>query len=128
MVNLLIVSHSAQLAAGVKEFVDQVARGQITIVAAGGTDDGRIGTSVDRILAGLHEANTPDGTLVMVDLAGAVISVETALELFDAGRAVISDAPLVEGAYLAAVEAASGATLDQAAAAALQARELIKVH
>lgn len=129
MVNLLVVSHSAQLAAGVKEFVGQVAGDQVKIAAAGGMDDGSIGTSVDRILAGLHEVESADGVLVLVDLGSAVLSVETALELYTVGPALISDAPLVEGAYLAAVEAASGtATLDQVAAAALQARELIKVH
>lgn len=128
MVSLLIVSHSAQLAAGVKEFVDQAVQGAITTVAVGGTTDGRLGTSVDRIVAGLGEALSPDGTLILVDIAGAVISVETAVELAGAGRVAISDAPLVEGAYLAAVEASGGASLEQTVQAALQARELVKVH
>ena len=46
MVSLLIVSHSARLAAGVKEFADQVAGGKVQIAAAGGTIDGALGTSV----------------------------------------------------------------------------------
>jgi dihydroxyacetone kinase phosphotransfer subunit len=128
MVSLLIVSHSAQLADGVKEFVDQATHGQVTIVAAGGTADGRLGTSVDYILAGLRKTSSPDGTLVLVDLAGAVLSVETALELFSESPALISNAPLVEGAFLAAVEASTGATLEQAAQAALQASSLDKLH
>ena len=129
MVSLLIVSHSAQLAAGVKEFADQVAGGKVKIAAAGGAADGSLGTSIDRIQAGLCEVASPDGVLILVDLGSAVISVETALEVFGSGPAQISDAPLVEGAYLAAVEATDeDATLEQVAAAALQARELIKVH
>jgi dihydroxyacetone kinase phosphotransfer subunit len=129
MVNLLIVSHSAQLAAGVKEFADQVAGEKIKIVAAGGTADGGLGTSVERILAGLQEVESPDGVLVLVDMGSAVMSVETAIEMLEMPRVRISDAPLVEGAYLAAVEATDeGASLDQVAQAALQARELIKVH
>jgi dihydroxyacetone kinase phosphotransfer subunit len=129
MVNLLIVSHSAQLAAGVQEFASQVAGDQVKIAAAGGTEDGSLGTSVERIQAGLQQVASPDGILILVDLGSAVISVETVLEDFSGGPTLISDAPLVEGAYLAALEAtAEGATLEQVAEAALQARELIKVH
>jgi dihydroxyacetone kinase phosphotransfer subunit len=129
MVSLLIVSHSAQLAAGVKEFAEQVAGGKVHIVDAGGAADGTLGTSVDRIQERLQQVVSPDGTLVLVDLGSAVLSVEMAIEALGADRVQISDAPLVEGAYLAAIEAsAEGATLEQVAEAALQARELIKVH
>ena len=129
MVSLLIVSHSAQLAAGVKEFAEQVAGGKVHIADAGGAADGSLGTSVDRIQERLRQIVSPDGTLVLVDLGSAVLSVEMAIEALGAGQVQISDAPLVEGAYLAAIEAsAEGATLAQVAAAALQARELIKVH
>lgn len=127
MVSLLIVSHSLQLAAGVKEFADQVAGGKVKIAAAGGTADGSLGTSVERIVAGLREVASPDGTLVLVDIGGAVLSVETAVETLDI-PVLISDAPLVEGAYLAAVEASAGSSLEATAEAALQAREMIKVH
>jgi len=128
MVNLLIVSHSAQLAAGVKEFASQVAGDRIKIAAAGGAADGSLGTSVERIQEGFQEVASPDGVLVLVDLGGAVLSVETAIERLETTRVMISDAPLVEGAYLAAVEASAGATLDETASAALRAREMIKVH
>ena len=129
MVNLLIVSHSAQLAAGVKEFASQVAGDRIKIAAAGGAADGSLGTSVERIQEGFQEVSSPDGVLVLVDLGGAVLSVETAIEDLGIARVQISDAPLVEGAYLAAIEAtAENATLEQVAQAALQARELIKVQ
>ena len=129
MVSLLIVSHSAQLAAGVKEFAEQVAGGKVHIADAGGAADGSLGTSVDRIQERLRQVASPDGTLVLVDLGSAVLGVEMAIEALGAGRVQISDAPLVEGAYLAAIEASTeGATLEQVAEAALQARELTKVH
>lgn len=127
MVSLLIVSHSARLAAGVKEFADQVAGGQVQIMAVGGAADGSLGTSVDHIQAGLREVASPDGTLVLVDIGSAVLSVEAAAEALGVS-VLISDAPLVEGAYLAAVEASAGASLEETAAAAIQAREMIKVH
>ena len=128
MVSLLIVSHSAQLAAGVKEFAEQVAGGKVQIADAGGAADGSLGTSVDRIQERLRQIASPDGTLVLVDLGSAVLSVEMAIEALGAGRVQISDAPLVEGAYLAAIEASAEASLEETAAAALQARALVKVH
>jgi dihydroxyacetone kinase phosphotransfer subunit len=129
MISLLIVSHSAQLAAGVKEFAEQVAGGKVRIAAAGGAADGSLGTSVDHIQERLRQIVSPDGTLVLVDLGSAVLSVEMAIEALGTGLVQISDAPLVEGAYLAAIEAsAEGSTLTQVAEAALQARDLIKVH
>ena len=129
MVSLLIVSHSAQLAAGVREFASQVAGDQVQIVDAGGTGEGGLGTSVELIQAALQQVHSPDGTLVLVDLGSAVLSVEMAIEALGATDVQISNAPLVEGAYLAAIEASDAtATLAQVADAALQARDLVKVH
>lgn len=128
MVSLLIVSHSARLAAGVKEFADQVTHGAVKIAAVGGAADGSLGTSVDHIRDSLRELDSPDGVLVLVDVGSAVMSVEVALEECAGLPVVISDAPLVEGAYLAAVEAAVGSSLDETAAAAMRAREIVKVH
>jgi dihydroxyacetone kinase phosphotransfer subunit len=129
MVSLLIVSHSARLAAGVKELADQMAGGKVKIAAVGGTEDGSLGTSTEQIRAELESVASQEGTLVLVDLGSAVLSTETVLETIDRTYPVlISDAPIVEGAVLAAVEASVGATLEQTATAALQAREMVKVH
>lgn len=128
MVSVLIVSHSATLAAGVKEFVEQIAGGGIQIGAVGGAPDGSLGTSVDQIQQALQQIATPEGVIVLVDLGSAVMSVQVALEMLDGIRSIISNAPLVEGAYLAAAEAAAGSTLEETAAAALQAHTLTKVH
>ncbi len=127
MVNILIVSHSQQIAAGVKEFVEQVTGGLIKIGAVGGTSDGRLGTSVDQIQAALQELVSPDGILILADLGSAVMSVQTALEMLDGTQTVISNAPLVEGAYLAAAEAAAGSNLEDTAVAALQAHRMQKI-
>jgi PTS hybrid protein len=128
MVSLLIVSHSAQLAAGVREFASQVSGGRVQILDAGGAADGTLGTSIERIQFGLQQIASPDGTLVLVDLGSAVLSVEMAIEALGATRVQISDAPLVEGAYLAAIEASAESSLEETATAALQAREMRKVH
>jgi PTS hybrid protein len=119
-VGLVIVSHSEKIAEGVVDLAAQMAAG-VSIVAAGGTDDGRIGTSFDRVTAGLQSAESGDGVVVLCDLGSAVLTAETALDFLEddvRDRVVIADAPLVEGAVAAAVAAATGSTLDEVAAAA----------
>ena len=52
------------------------------VAIAGGTDDGRLGTSAPRIAAALRStlAASPDGVLVLLDLGSAALSLEMALE------------------------------------------------
>ncbi len=112
-VGLVIVSHSARLAEGVRELAEQMAR-DVTIATAGGTDDGGIGTSLEKISDGIAEADTGDGALLLADLGSAVMTAETALEFLDDGqraRVRLADAPLVEGSVAAAVAAQSGRPL-----------------
>lgn len=117
-VGLVIVSHSARIAEGVVELAAQMAP-TVVIVAAGGTDDGRIGTSFDRVQAALGEAESGDGVVVLCDLGSAVLTAETAIELADAPERIrIADAPIVEGAVAAAVAAEAGEDLDAVIAAA----------
>ncbi len=125
MVGLLIVSHSPRIAEGIKELADQMTSGRVPIRAAGGTSDGRLGTSPDDIRAGFDAIAGPDGVLVLMDLGSAVISAECALESVRYPM-FLSDAPLVEGAVLAAVEASIGGDLQRTAAAAERARDLHK--
>lgn len=122
MVSLLIVSHSPYIARGVKELADQMVQGQVPIAAAGGTVDGELGTSTELISAALESVRSPDGVLVLVDMGSAIMSAEMALEM-SGERFLISVAPLVEGALVAAVQASAGATLEQVAAAAARALE-----
>ncbi|MGO4383648.1 dihydroxyacetone kinase phosphoryl donor subunit DhaM [Specibacter sp. RAF43] len=110
-VGLVIVSHSAQLAAGVVELAAQMAR-DVTLVAAGGTDDAGLGTSLEKVMDALGSADTGDGVLVLTDLGSAVMTAESALEfLGNPANVLLADAPLVEGAVAAAVAAQSGASL-----------------
>lgn len=128
-VGIVIVSHSARLAEGIAELAGQMSMGEVTIVPAGGTDDGTIGTSIDKVTAALQKASSPDGTLVLLDLGSAVMITEMALEMLDPGerqRVIVSSAPLVEGAVLAAVEASAGSTLQEVAEAADHGQEMPK--
>ena len=83
----------------------------VRIVAAGGLEDGSIGTDATRIMAAIEAADSGAGVVVMVDLGSAVLSASTALELLDpaqAARVRLSRGPVVEGAIVAAIQASIG--------------------
>lgn len=128
-VGLVIVSHSQRLAEGIVELAAQMAHNQVRLVAAGGTDDGALGTSLNKVLRALDEADSPDGVLVLVDLGSSGLVTEMAIEQLPSDRRTrvrISAAPLVEGAVVAAVEASVGSSLEQVAATAEDAATLHK--
>jgi phosphoenolpyruvate---glycerone phosphotransferase subunit DhaM len=126
MIGLVIVSHSERLAEGVCEVAAEMAS-DAPIVPAGGTDDGGIGTSVERVMEAIETADDGSGVVVLVDLGSAVMSAEMAIEE-SASEAVLADAPLVEGAVNAAVSATgSKATTESVRDSAEEARELSKL-
>ncbi|KRE81286.1 dihydroxyacetone kinase phosphoryl donor subunit DhaM [Arthrobacter sp. Soil764] len=123
-VSIVVVSHSEKIADGAVELATQMAP-DVMILAAGGTDDGRIGTSLEKVLAALERAGgesggeqagaeqaaaQPSGTVVLTDLGSAVMTAESALEfLANPAGVLLADAPLVEGLVAAAVAAQGGA-------------------
>jgi|SRR5579875_1637441 len=129
-VGLVVISHSRQLAEGVKEIAEQMTNSAVAILPVGGAVDGSLGTDVEAIARALLRADSGEGVLVLMDLGSAVLSAETALEMLDEPareRVRLSNAPVVEGAIVAAVEASIGHTLDQVAQAAEDARDMTKV-
>lgn len=124
MVNLVIVSHSRQLALGAREIALQMAGSEVTIGAVGGLDEGDdyvLGTDAVQIAAAVQENWCEEGVLLLVDMGSAVMSAEQALEFLPpemAARCLISNAPLVEGAIVAALEAGMGRSLEEVNAAA----------
>ena len=123
-VGVVFVSHSARIADGLVDLARQMAP-TASLVAAGGTDDGRIGTSFDLVSAGISEADAGEGVAVLCDLGSAILTAETALDFLgdeERARVRIVDAPLVEGGVAAAVAAESGDDLDAVVAAAESAR------
>jgi phosphoenolpyruvate---glycerone phosphotransferase subunit DhaM len=110
-VSIVVVSHSEKIADGAVELAAQMAP-DVVIVAAGGTSDGRIGTSLEKVLAALDQAAGSDGAVILTDLGSAVMTAESALEFADnPAGVVLADAPLVEGLVAAAVAAQGGADL-----------------
>jgi dihydroxyacetone kinase DhaKLM complex PTS-EIIA-like component DhaM len=112
--------------------VMQVAGDSVPVGVAGGTGDGRLGTSAPLIasaIRGVFDSGAED-VFVLIDLGSAALSLEVALEDFSSDeRAHIatSDAPLVEGAVIAAVQASVGATLREVQSAALGALDMAKL-
>jgi phosphocarrier protein FPr len=117
LVSLVLVSHSAALAEGVAELAREMGGEEVAIAAAGGLDDGAIGTDAARVMMAVEEVRSADGVLVLMDLGSALMSAEMALEMLDpdGGPVVMSAAPLVEGAVAAAARARGGADLEEVA-------------
>lgn len=115
MVNFVIVSHSKKLAEGVVELAQQMAE-EVVVLAAGGMANGGIGTDIERIQAAVEEARSPDGVVILADMGSSIMSAEIAIENCanpDIGPVVIGDGPIVEGAVLGVVTAASGAEIGE---------------
>jgi len=132
-VGIVLVSHSAALAEGAAELAAQVSGGAVIVVAAGGTDDGRLGTSLAKLDEAVRRASSGAGVLVVPDLGSSVL---TTLAYLDAlgeqgggpGEPIlIADAPFVEGAVAATVTAAGGADVKAVRTAAEEARHARKL-
>jgi dihydroxyacetone kinase phosphotransfer subunit len=132
-VGLVLVSHSARLAEGARELVEQVVQGAVPVAAVGGAEDGSLGTNALAIVSAVESLAAAGGVgavLVLMDLGSAVLSAETALEQLSEearSRTRMVDAPFVEGAVAAGVEASLGSDADAVAAAAEAARGLPKL-
>jgi phosphoenolpyruvate---glycerone phosphotransferase subunit DhaM len=115
-VGIVIVSHSPKVAEGAADMVRQMVGDAVPLAYAGGNPEGGLGTDVARIVAAIDEAWSPAGVAILVDLGGAETNAEMAIELLDEARrrkVLVCNAPIVEGAVIAATEASGGAPLDQ---------------
>ena len=129
MVGIVIVSDSAKVAEGIVDLASEMASENSHILAAGGMEDGGIGTDPFRIQAAIEAADTGDGVLILADMGSSIMSAETAMEfLEESGIQIrIADAPVLEGAVSAAVTSVSGADLEEVAAAAEETRGVCKL-
>lgn len=121
MVGIVIVSHSRKLAEGVVEVARMMAA-EAPLAAAGGLDDGSLGTSYEKICAAVEEVYSADGVLILMDMGSAVMTTQMVLEDLVKPLVKMIDAPLLEGAVLAAVESAGGRSLEEISALMDEAR------
>ena len=131
LVGIVLVSHSAEVAASVAELARGLAGGgaAVPLAPAGGTEGGGLGTSSELIAAAAASVDRGAGVAVLTDLGSAVLTVKALLAEGDelpAGTRLV-DAPFVEGAVGAVVTASTGADLDAVEAAAAEAYTYRKV-
>ena len=114
-VSVVIVSHSPDVAKGAADMVRQMVGDEVRVAWCGGNPAGGLGTDVGSIIRAIESVYTPKGVAVLVDLGGAETNSEMAIEMLPDGHGAhvqICNAPVVEGAVMAATEAASGASLE----------------
>ncbi|ASK62604.1 PTS mannose transporter subunit IID [Virgibacillus phasianinus] len=111
-VGLVLISHSPKIVEGVKDIISQVVQ-NVSIELAGGTDDGQIGTSIEKIQAAIEQAKGEKGVLLIYDIGSAKMNAELAIEMSGLDSIEIAEVPLVEGAYVAAVESGMNKTLEE---------------
>ena len=131
MISIVIVSHSEKVAAGAAEIANEMNMGGIKIVPAGGTGAGGIGTNAELIMEALNSVSDSDAILVFADLGSSILSTETAMDMMEpeiAAKVRIVDAPVVEGAIVAAIQAGLTDNADEIVEAAVGAKNLPKVQ
>ena len=120
-VGIVIVSHSPLVAQGTADMVRQMVGSEVPLAWCGGNPEGGLGTSVGAIVEAIEQAWSDAGVAVLVDLGGAETNSEMAIEIIGEPRShhiVICNAPIVEGAVMAATEASGGASLREVVATA----------
>jgi len=114
-VGVVIVSHSPKVAEGAADMVRQMVGEEVPLAWTGGNPSGGLGTDVGQIMAAIDRAWSSAGVVVLVDLGGAETNSEMAIEMLPddrRGKVLICNAPVVEGAVVAATEAAGGSSVD----------------
>ena len=134
MIHIVLVSHSHQLAEGLAELVRFMGPPDVTVAPVGGVEDSRgnfhFGTNALAIVDAIQANPSADGVIILVDLGSAVLSAETAVDMMEPelqARCIISNAPLVEGAIIAAIEAGLDRTLAEINEAAESVSRVAKV-
>lgn len=120
-VGIVIVSHSVDIAKGITDMVRQAVSETVPICACGGNADGGLGTDVAAIKVCLDRVWNESGVVILVDLGSSEMNSEIAIEMLEASkrnRVVICNAPIVEGAVMAATEALIGKSLQDVQKAA----------
>jgi dihydroxyacetone kinase phosphotransfer subunit len=114
-VGIVIVSHSPDVAKGAADMVRQMVGEDVPLGFCGGDPDGGLGTRVEKILSAIDKAWSDRGVAILVDLGGAETNSEMAIEMLPEekrAKVVVCNAPIVEGAVMAATEAWGGASLE----------------
>lgn len=106
---ITLVSHVSDIAEGLPKLLNQVAK-DVPITTAGGTNDGDIGTSMEKIMSAFDN-NSADEILAFYDLGSAKMNLEMTMEMSDK-KVHLYNTAFIEGAYTAASLIQAGVSLD----------------
>ena len=107
MCNILLISHSHELAKANYDFVNEMKQKDFKLDYVGGLEDGKeFGTNPMTIFAKLDELiKTNSGVLIIYDLGSSLLNAKSAIEMFEAeeskNKIAYADVAFVEGALAA---------------------------
>ncbi|ARI76422.1 dihydroxyacetone kinase phosphoryl donor subunit DhaM [Halobacillus mangrovi] len=110
-VDIVLVSHSEKITEGIRFLIEEMVGG-VSVQAAGGNEAGGIGTSFDKVQNAFKNVGEA-GAVVFYDLGSSQMNAEMAIEMLELENVHLSSAPIVEGAYLAAVESSVGKSVNE---------------
>ena len=109
MITIILVSHSRKISDGLVDMISEMIPSKnVTVLSAGGTEDGGIGTDPMLIKTFIEAHQTCERIYLFADIGSSIMSIETVLDLIDLelkAKCFYMDAPLVEGAFVASVQA-----------------------
>ncbi|MCF1586364.1 PTS-dependent dihydroxyacetone kinase phosphotransferase subunit DhaM [Tetragenococcus koreensis] len=125
--SLLLLSHSKEITDGIKKMIEQMqTSSDVSIYSLGGTVDNEIGSDPTKIVDAVNDADKEDSFLVFADIGSAILNAEMAKDMLEEkqqGRYYLVDAPLVEGAFAAAITASTTSDIQQMISEAQKAGE-----
>ncbi|MGY3765941.1 dihydroxyacetone kinase phosphoryl donor subunit DhaM [Vagococcus vulneris] len=114
---IVLLSHSKLITDGLKEMIDQMNQSeQVEVLSLGGTSTGELGSDPMQLIDAINSSSESDAFLVFADLGSAVMSAEMAKDMIEESqqaRYYLVDAPLVEGAFAAAITASVTDDIDK---------------
>jgi len=130
MVGIVLVSHSRKITDGLQEMITEMTGEGILIRSAGGTDDGRLGTSAPLIMESIEACRHSNRVLIFCDMGSSILSTEAAIDLLEDDlkeKCILVDAPLVEGAFVAAVQSLVSNSVDDILREVIQLKDTSKI-
>ncbi|AYW49780.1 MULTISPECIES: dihydroxyacetone kinase phosphoryl donor subunit DhaM [Tetragenococcus] len=115
--SLLLLSHSKEITDGLKKMIEQMqTSNDVSIYSLGGTVDNEIGSDPTKVVDAVNEAGQEDWFLVFADIGSAILNAEMAQDMLEEDqqeRYYLVEAPLVEGAFAAAITASTTSDVQQ---------------
>ena len=114
-IGIVIASCSAKIAAGTAELVRHAVGTEVPVAFVGGKGNEEVGIEAGAIAAAIKSVWSDKGVAVFVDLGSTERESEVAIATLPGSyrrRVALCNAPLVEGALMAATEAFNGGNLE----------------